>query len=621
MIGGSAGAGCVHAAETRRTAGLALALALALVFVGGRWQCAVAAESNMPLAHLVPADAGLCVEVTNLAASWDEIRGSELYRRVREFPPLKRFLADNSAEIDLLAAELHHQTGLSFDELLVRFLGQELLVAVWPCEPGNELQPGPALALVNCEDAALLENVAARLIAAERAAGRRVARGQWRQGEQSCVMYRIDANAGQPALYMAHLDHVGILATDEALVQQVLARRVKKGQKSLAERAEYIAGAARLNPRALVRVFVDPPAWKNLIAAHADQAGELSAGAEDWLAQHFRQADYFVASCEVGEQLVCEAFLHNRQSPTRSAASTQAVSQEGATVDEVSPDLALQVPADAVAAFAGRVDLLPLLSTFFSCDSPAPTRSHSDHPFPSPHSRRALSALVSRHGPHAVAAFVPRKTSQGSSAASAEATAPSDKKKTDFDWVVGFDTHDLLPDDRRALTRRIDPLLRAGLTAAIVMYNRQGTPTSIDSIEEEGVPLTTVGGLSLLGQGDSATFSLQKSYFWAGTARAAVRDIARLEPAQSLGVQPAYRALQNPRIAGPTHLAYLDLTALLGMLEAAADGKAPVADEDRLGGRLSDVAALADRLLVEIRVDATGVALSATLSADSTPAQ
>jgi len=579
-----------------------VALAAHLILAVGLTHCATAAEESPPLSRYVPADAGLCVEVTNLGARLDDIRASELYRRVRKFPPLARFLTDNAAEIGLLTEELRQQTGLSFEELLRRFFGQQVLVAVWPCQPGNDLQPGPALALVNCPDAALLENVATRLIAAERAAGRRVQRGQWRNGDRVCVIHRIDANAGQPALYMANVDHLGILATDEALVQQVLSLHADKSRPSLADRSEYMAGVARLNPAALVRIFVDPAAWHDLIAAHAVSAGELPGGAEDWLARHFRQADYFVASCEWGERIVGEAFLHNR------LAATSEPTTESPT------NLAAQIPAEAVAAFAGRVDLLPLLTTFFSCESSSPTPARADAPQSTQHEPRALTALVSMNGPRAVAALVPRTREPRS--------ATRDDQPTAFDWVVGFDTHGLLPDDRLALTKRIDPLLRAGLTAAIVMYNRQGAPTSIDSIEDEGVPLTTVGGLSLLGKGDAATFSLLKSYFWAGTSRAAVRDIARLDTAQSLATQAAYRRLTNPRISSPTHLAYVDLTAVQGMLNDSGGSKLlPDGEVASPAGSLREIAALADRLLIEIQVDTSGVAMSATLVAEQPPAR
>ena len=193
------------------------------------------------------------------------------------------------------------------------------------------------------------------------------------------------------------------------------------------------------------------------------------------------------------------------------------------------------------------------------------------------------------------------------------------------DWVVGFDAHSLLPDDRLAFGERLNPILRGALTAAIMMYSRQGEGTSIESVEDEGVPLTSVEGLALLGQGDNATFSLLKEYFWAGTSRDAVRDTARLAADQSLAADVRFQALTNPRLPKRTHFAYVDLAALRRLLAAsilphAQLSTAPPPSETVAttveGGEIDALLGLADRILLELQLDPAGVGLSATLTAE-----
>ena len=156
-----------------------------------------------------------------------------------------------------------------------------------------------------------------------------------------------------------------------------------------------------------------------------------------------------------------------------------------------------------------------------------------------------------------------------------EATGNAKAAPFGVDWVVGFDTHSLLPDDRLALDERVEPILRAGLTAAIMMYNRQGATMTIESAEEGGVPMTSVAGLALMGQGNTATFSLLQGYFWAGTSRDAVRDTARLDTAESLAANVHFQTLENPRVPHPSHLAYLDLAAVRQLLSPGPAGKRP----------------------------------------------
>jgi hypothetical protein len=544
------------------------------------------------LARFVPADAGLCVEITNLAAHLDRFYESRLFARFQSFPPLAGFLKSNRAAVQALAEELREQTGLSAGEMVHQILGQQVLVAVWPGEAENSSAPGPALALVECDDAVLLARVTGRLLQAERAAGRSVAKSRWQSGLASCDIHRIDVGVSESSLYLAVIDRFGIVATSETLVTKVLDLRAGKQEApSLADRAEYRAGMERLNPQAVVRAFLDPQSWRALIAAHDDSAGEVAPSSGKWLAEQLASAEYLVLSCEIGERVVAEAFLQRRHRALVKSADTSG--------NEARSRLAERLPAGAAAAFAGRVDLGRLLEIFFGdrANSGEPeVGSLVLHDQPGLH---VLSALIAERGRNAVAALLP---DESSSTAGARATKPA--------WVVGFDTHSLLPADRLVLGERLDPVLRATLTATIMMYNRAGASMSIESVEEDGVPLTSVAGLALMGQGKAATFSLLKGYFWAGTSRDIVRDAAQLAPAQSLAGDARFQELVNPRITGASHLAYFDLAALRRLM---------VANSDERVRDLYGLASLADRLLVELEISPAGIAISATAVADPAP--
>ena len=365
-----------------------------------------AADDRPTLARLVPADAGLCVEITDLDAHLDAFRNSPLYRRLRAFPPLKRFLQDNEAAVTALADELRHQTGLSADDVLRKIFGRHLLVAVWPGVADKADLPGPALAIVECEDAAALGTVVARLLQAERTAGRRVATAHWQHGDRACDIQRIETDEGQPAIYLAVAGQLGIVATSESLVKRVLNLQAgDAGTPSLSARSNYRAGMGRLNPRAVARVFIDPQAWDAVIDSHKSAARKLPSGTGNWLAEEFSAADYLVLSCELGERITIEGFLHRRDA--------QLTTTAGPHVGESSLRLAERLPGDAVAAFAGKVDLARLLGAFFGERAARAGRSGEESAgrpeIAHEHSAiRALSALVAERGRDAVAALVPQ---------------------------------------------------------------------------------------------------------------------------------------------------------------------------------------------------------------------
>jgi hypothetical protein len=561
----------------------------------------------------VPADVGLCVEITDLASHLEQFQKSELYRRLRAFPPLRDFFTENVAAFTSLSAELRQQTGLAPQELLEQLLGKRLLVGVWPGAVDSQSAPGPAVLLVECADADVADQVLQRLLAAERAADRRVAQLNWQHDKARCAIYRIEAIPDQPSLYVAVTNRLGIVATNESVVRKVLDQRAGiAAAPSLAARREYTAGIARLNPESVARVFINPRAWESLFADQASVARDIIAsGTQGWLAEQFRAADYLVLSCQLGDKVVFEAFLQKRPE------ALVAVTDSSADQEVAHADLAHRLPAGAVAALAGRVDL-PALFSAFSCDRPASGPAEARLPLATNELSgvQSLAKLIGGRGHEAVAALLPRQAADHGDPQSSQPSLAAD-------WVVGFDAHSLLPDDRLAFGERVNPILRGALTAAIMMYSRQGQSTSIDSVEEEGVPLTSVEGLALLGQGDNATFSLLKEYFWAGTSRDAVRDAARLQADQSLAADPRFRALTNPRIERRSHFAYVDLAALRRLLASSAALRAntrqaaPATGE--LGREFQSLLDLADRLLIEVQLDPLGIGISATVTADAVP--
>ncbi|MBI2827367.1 MAG: hypothetical protein HYX69_22055 [Planctomycetia bacterium] len=562
------------------------------------------------LAALVPDDVGLCVEVRNLAGQFDEYQTGELYRRVSQFPALERFLAKNGAKVSKLADEIHRQTGLSTEEILRKLLGKRFLLAFWPDSAAfAKGQPGPAILIFESTDGDLLGRAVERLLDAERAAGWRVVPRQWRHGGATHVIYRIEPGPKDPPVFLATSGAMGIIATDERAIATAIAfHKGARPTRALADLPAYASGVGRLNPDAVLQMFVNPRAWKELLDACAKD-GQVPA-VQRSLLEAFQKSEYLVASLQLAPKFVLEGFLRTDLVVASPVAGGSLAPRE---------ELAERLPAAAIVALAGRIDLASLVGGFFreraakaasGANAPIAARDRLDV--------TALTALTSGRGYDAVAALAERKSTAG----------PADKTGTakgavPLDWAIGVDTSSILAEDRPLVAQGLDPLVRAGLTAAIVAFNRQGHNVRIESSEQQGVPLASVEGVSVAAEpGETAASTSLGPFYWAGSSRDAVRDAARLEASESLASVTHFQAMANPRLRGRTHLAYFQLGTLRELLAAAdaptsqlgaADAPRPTAGRDN---DLVEILKLADRLLFEARVDHEGIAVSTTLAAE-----
>jgi len=575
------------------------------------------------LAELVSDDVGLVVEVRELAHQIETCVAGPMFRRVVHYPPFEKWTKQNGQFWSLLSAESLRRLGASPEDMATKLLGNEVLFAVWP--PDGVSLHGEALFLTEAADDQLLKTVFDRLVAAHRE------RGQWKAEHlldldgRSLVVHEVETHGDQPRLFLAVADRLGIVATNERLVRDVVVRRTTSDvhRGTLGALPAYQNAARRLAPKAAVRLFVNPRAWDQVLSADlgkkdpaSDEARTQAVVVETW-----RATEYLVAGLEFASNLSLEAFIRWDRHALPEAVREIADAAEGPS------EFLEHVPAGAIVALAGHVDGARLLRRFgmprprASTGATSPTSGSSHAPTPDP-GGFALLTLAGGVGPDFGAyLYTHGPTAQAVQRGQTREALP-------FDCVVGLGTRSLDPvDGRPALAELLEPMLHRALVVAAELHNADpsfSTRAEVRSREMEGGHLTSVVGLVPFPAGLEASYTVVEGRFLAGTSPEAVGRAARLSSSESLAHSPRFNSHLSPRLNKPSQLIYIDLTGLRQLLGASAEAidflaAAKGLDRhaaERSGRELLALLQLADALVAAAQIDHDGLAAGVRLVAD-----
>jgi hypothetical protein len=602
-----------------RTPLRALLGALVLWAVAAR---GVAGDTRPQLAELVSDDVGLVVEVRDLAGQIETYLSGPMRRRVGHYPPFEKWAKENGQFWNLFSAESLRRLGASPEDIAAKLLGNEVLFAVWP--PDGASRQGEALFLAEAADGQLLETVLDRLVLAHRESGQWKAVHRLEHGGRSLAVHEIETHGDQPRLFLTVADRLGIVATSQRLVRDVLARRTPSGvpRGTLGVLPAYQAAGRRLAPESVVRLFVNPRAWDEALLADLGKKAPDSeeARTQAVVIEAWRATEYLVAGLEFASRFSLEVFM--RWDPK---ALPEAV-REVADAAQGRSEFLEQVPLGAIVALVGRVDGSRLLRRFAmprpraSTGATLPASATSAPPTSRPPEPGlfALLALAGGVGPDFGAYLTPHHEEQHD----------SPHKAFPCDCVVGLRTRALEPGDGRpALADLLEPFLHSALVVAAEAHNSDpshSTRAEVRSREVEGRRLTSVVGLVSFPTGLEATYTVVEGRFVAGTSPEAVRRAATLTTDESLAHSPRFNSHLSPRLAKPSQLVYIDLAGLRRLLGASPEAIAFLAAvkgldrpaAERSGRELLALLQLADALVAAVQVDHDGLVAGVRLIAD-----
>lgn len=568
-------------------------------------------RANDDFSSWIASDVGLCLEVRDLAEHVRQFKSGPLARRLKEFPPIADALKQYRPWLAVVAAEVERRSGAKVGDIFSKLLGRHVLFAVWP--PAGGVDKGAALLLIDAEDPEMLSRSLVRLVAARRQAGRWLGRRTLTVADTSYDVDVIQPDDRHAEFYLLGVDSVGIIATSESLLSDVLGRRsgaTESESPSLSSLAGYRAGAAQISGRAVARLFINPRSWDATLAAdlRTKPAGSEEARSQQFVVDVCGALDYVVAGVEIEPRLAIDlAWRWNAAAlpePARSA--VEGLSGKSEFVD--------RIPVDAMLALAGRVDLVPLSRHLIAAQWRA-SAGKSD-----PATRAGWEtilgwAIAPGWGPN-FAAYCTR-------------TSSSDSAGWPLATVVSVESRPLV-DAGQPLANMIEPWLSAFLSAAVEEANAHAgrSLASVESLTVGELGMKLVTGL-VPGQPRLAfAYAITGNCFWLATSAADLHGGVGLSTSDALPQQPAFRA-QLGKVDRPSDLLYLDLARWRELLSAGPESVAFLLEGQSLDAAakarryqtLLALSRLADRALFAAQIDDMGVSLSASLAADDDGAE
>ena len=317
---------------------------------------------------LVTDSAAVCLEVPNLDATWQRMERSRLAERVRAFAPFQRLLLGAGFQ-QWTAIENHvtQMTGLPLSEQLRGLCAESLVLAVYLPE-GAKPQ---GMMIARARDAATLSRSVAALNKLE---PQHVDQPQQHLGQT--YIKRLKSPKSKEVLFYVLFDRTLVLSDHEPLVRQAIEmqqaavahaesqKAIDGTIRTLRESPAYRAARARLPENGVAFVHVNSRAWDKTLREGAKNDNEAAVVLEVW-----RCVSALAGSLRFDEGLALDvvAELDRTQLPsgwTEFVRSTE-VSTPQTLADSRWSE---RIPAAALLAVSGGVDVRPLITTWLAVD-------------------------------------------------------------------------------------------------------------------------------------------------------------------------------------------------------------------------------------------------------------
>jgi hypothetical protein len=572
-----------------------------------------AAEDARSAADLIPADAGIVVQVSDLSGVLDRAKESRWYARLEAFRPWAQWREKNAQLLEGVFAAVAKELDLSTEELWHKVLGGRLTLVLWaPASPMSG--DGARMLILQAKDAAAL----AKLVKGFQEAQARSGGIVWQERTHGGVTYLAGTPAkdGQPAadakeaFFFAVWDETGVLTDTELALKSVLELHAAKAadentppQGSLAAQAAWQAAAAHVPKAAFVTVFVNPRAWDAALDLQAKALPEEKRIAHEALVRTWHAVEYGVFTVELTDRIAAQAVVEF--DPDKLPRNVHEVVRAFAGKS----GFFAKTPHDALIAAAGRIDVARLLATF------AEQEKNNAPPDTGAAIARRMMSMV---GPD-MGTFLLRRPAEAMQHESAPA----------LDWAIALGLRqEWTDDDARAVASTLKSLAPGTLTFAAKAI--KGSPlnwlpalagTRWDNLDWNTVELGDIFPIA-----DADAFSVAGGFLWGGTSSDVIQSAAKLSHDQSLLGSPRFAGSLSPVVSDPSLAVYVDLAGLRAFLNDHADSlvaavasSSDVPDDVARRG-LSQLAALlqlGDTLVAAMKVDERGlIAASISLSVD-----
>lgn len=583
---------------------LVIFVALAAAAATQTAESAETGQEQRRLSQWVGGDPGLCLEIEDLPRHWADFAAGPLAKRLAAFAPLAAWRDQNRGMLAAVRGEIERRTGVSPKLLLTQLLGGQVLFAIWPPAdlPGG--QPN-VLLLAEAVDQNLMRSTLKTLVSARKKAGKWRGETTLQVGQESFVIDAVVPDDENAEFFITSADRVAMIATSQAILQDVLQRRAgERGESSLAALTAYRAACERLAADAAGRLFINPRAWDAALRADFERKPPDSAAARSQKAivDAWAATDYVVAAGYLDRNLNAQLAWQWRSDRLPPAWREVVGSLGGRS------SLVEQLPGDALVAAAAHADLGRLVRLMIANEWKNIRGNFTKQ------SESVLAwALAKGIGPDVGGYLKAPATAAG-----------NDKEPFPLEAVVAVATRPLEPDaGRPAFVHQVEPLLHAWLSAVVTAANHQnGDQPATMKTEElaDGGAATVIAGVLPGYPRQELAYRVDKQdRLWVATSPRLliVSDTPGLLANRILEAERA----RDGDVQG---LAYVNLAA---WRELAARGRASVdflwrdrrLDEsasEREYRQVQAILQLADQLLLTSSIDEATVHLSLSVAAD-----
>ncbi|MBS0208605.1 MAG: hypothetical protein JSS27_06580 [Planctomycetes bacterium] len=591
-----------------------LLLGLLVPLASARPSWAVEPSRPIPrLSSLVPAEAGLVIEFHQVSPAVRSMLGSEALARWQQSPFWRRVAEGVMKEGRNINDKLQKQIGAGLPQLADLLLGDETTLAIWP--PDRLEDKGTMLLLVQSQDQRRLAEFVERLVKGKESVFKT---SQMRLIGGEATIYEVAPPHIEDRTWITVLTPAQgiaqgsllIVATHRPAFDMALAHWNPAAGKPLTLESvpEYHEAVGRLDPKAQVRVLLNPRRWDKLLREQAAPSGEPRATVRRGLINIWSASRYLAGTLRFDDAVECQVVWDcpRAKLPPGLQRVASALAGDVTTIGHV--------PSDACLVAAGQFDLGSVLKAWLgehSAEQPGWFKPEGDVG-----AWAGLMTVLKGVGPNVAVAAAPVSSDAEQATAGAATTSP-------IDWVVSLETQS--PDagsDQPALAEMFGPMVHAWLQTAQQADRaaREMPNLKVASQQSGAMKITSLAGF------DRHRPERQLCLATAGNWLSLATSVTVLERSQQSGAVAEALKLAAPNSAASnsevatSQLIYVDVERFRKLYprdEASADGirqRAPWANEfDRAAQDILPWLEGLDTISVRARFDETGAGLSVRL--------
>ena len=335
-------------------------LALLLVLGSGLAPRATADDDIAPI-RLVSDAAAVCVEVPHFEQTWSRLQQSRLLARLKEFPPVQRFLAGSGFQKwNQMQDHVRQATGKSLSDHLLGAYSESIVLAVYLPDG----KPPEGVLIGQARDAATLKQ---GLQTWAKLDPQHELKSKEHLG-QAYIRRAKSANSAE-VIYYAVLGRTIALSDQESQIQRVIelhaaaSRPVASSDaKLLAELPLFRVNRARQPQDAAAFLFLNARVWDKVVDVELRKSPEGK-----WIQSILQQVAAVTAAVRLDDEVVLDVAADLQGAPLAPVWRQFAA---GASSDG---DWNQRIPAEAIAVISSRMDIGPLIQAWLTLNPDART--------------------------------------------------------------------------------------------------------------------------------------------------------------------------------------------------------------------------------------------------------